>query len=189
MHKKPNAVMNELSVMTEHLSDYLLSDRLFKTISVPSTKGERLVKMTLGGMIERIAELEEHAPQGADEVIKEAKEALQQKKHTYADYFFEKLAQEVKSYTDSWNWFLQNCWENDSRCYSDYAAEVNIRLRLERLLVYVGEDQEVAVYRRRIRTLDERLRGIWQETNKPIIGKESNYPRVQYWWLYGHPRR
>ena len=187
MYNKPNAVINELSVMTEHLSDYLLGDRLFKTISVPSTKGERLVKMTLGGMIERIAQLEEGAPPGAAEVIHEAKQALQQKQHSYAHYFFEKLAQEVKSYTDSWNWFLQNCWENESRCYSDYAAEVNIRLRLERLLACAGEHQQVADSRRRIRTLDGRLRGIWQEADKPIIGKEGDYPRAQYWWLYGHP--
>ena len=44
--------------MSEHLQDYLLDERLYKTITVPSESGDRLIKMTIGAMLERLGQSE-----------------------------------------------------------------------------------------------------------------------------------
>jgi hypothetical protein len=97
------------------------------------------------------------------------------------------LGREAKSYTDSWNWFLQNCWEGDERCRLDYPQEVDLRLRLERLLAEGAGRPEMEDSRQRIRVLDERLRRIWSVADEPLTGSPERYPREQYWWLYGNP--
>lgn len=182
MHQSQETIAQELTAMTSHLSDYLLGDRLYKTISVHGTGGERLIKMTLGGMLERIAEL------GSTPESRAATAALEQAQRTMPDRFFEMLGREAKSYTDSWNWFLQNCWEGDAKCRSDYAQEVGIRLRLERLLEYGGEHAALADSRQRLRSLDQRLQAIWASGEGPLVGEAASYPQERYWWLYGEPQ-
>lgn len=189
MYKKTDTLRRELDAMIQQLEDYVLDQRLFKTITVFGTKSNRLIKMTLGGMLERISELEREG--GNNEIlslIDQAKEALKREQSRQRKGFVALLARETKSYTDSWEWFLQNCWEDDADCRADYAQEVSLRLRLERLLQYGGHHAELADSRRRVRLLDQRLSSIWQKSNTPIIGRRKDFPPDIYWWLYGQPR-
>jgi hypothetical protein len=184
--QNPETTRHELTAIAAHLEDYLLGNDLYKTITVTTPTGEYLIKMTLGGMVERMDELE--AQGGASDAVRQAREALERVKRMMPDRYYERLAREAKSYADSWNWFLQNCWEGEARCRADYAQEVETRLRLERLFEEGGEHADLAASRQRVRSLDQRLRDIWQEGNQPLIGDSSRYPREQYWWLYGSPR-
>ena len=97
------------------------------------------------------------------------------------------LARETKSYTDSWEWFLQNCWEGNANCRADYAQEVSLRLRLERLLQYGADYAELLDSRKRVRLLDQRLSSVWQKSDTPIIGTHEAFSPDTYWWLYGQP--
>ncbi len=181
----PETTRHELAAMVRHLEDYLLDNDLYKTITVTTPTGDHLIKMTLGGLLERMDEAE---TQGASDAAREAREALERVKRMMPDRYYERLAREAKSYADSWNWFLQNCWEGEARCRADYAQEVDTRLRLERLFEEGGEHTDLAAARQRIRSLDQRLRDIWQESGTPLLGDTSRYPREQYWWLYGRPQ-
>ncbi len=184
--QNPETTRHELTAIAAHLEDYLLGNDLYKTITVTTPTGEYLIKMTLGGMVERMDELE--AQGGASDAVRQAREALERVKRMMPDRYYERLAREAKSYADSWNWFLQNCWEGEARCRADYGQEVETRLRLERLFEEGGEHADLAASRQRVRSLDQRLRDIWQEGSQPLIGDSSRYPREQYWWLYGSPR-
>ena len=187
MHKKSDTIVRELDAMSHQLQDYVLEQRLFKTITVFGY-GPRLIKMTLGAIFERIAELEKLTSDSeAAQVVRQAKEALAREQRSQPTRFFKLLGREAKSYTDSWKWFLENCWEGNGECRSAYAQEVGLRLRLERLLKYAGNHAELAESRKRIRSLDQRLRTIWEESNTPIIGDKDQFPREDYWWLYGQP--
>ena len=188
MYKKTETLRQELDAMIQHLEDYVLDQRLFKTITVFGAKSNRLIKMTLGGMLERISELEREGENNEILLlIDRAKEALKREEGRQRKGFIALLARESKSYTDSWDWFLQNCWEDDADCGANYAQEVNLRLRLERLLQYGGHHAELAASRRRVRLLDQRLSSIWQKSNTPIIGSPDDFPPDAYWWLYGQP--
>lgn len=175
----------ELEAMGQKLDDYLLGDDLYKTITVHAPEGDRLIKMTLGGMLERIADLS--YAEVASPVVQQARAALDRARRAMPERYHSRLAREAKSYTDSWNWFLQNCWEGDGRCRADYALEVPIRLWLERLLEEGGDHQALADSRTRLRALDERLANIWEEGDAPVAGSADRHPRDRYWWLYGLP--
>lgn len=178
--------LTELSAMAQHLQDYLLGDRLFKTITVPGEPSDQLIKMTLGGMLERLSEVRRHGGAEAERVAQATEEALQLARRAMPDQFFHMLGREAKSYTDSWQWFLQNCWEGDGRCTSDYAQEVGIRLRLARLLDHGGDHPELAASRQRLDTLDQRLRAIWQPADSPLR-QDGDFSPDRHWWLYGRP--
>ncbi len=178
---------HELESMSDKLEDYLLDEELYKTITVHAPEGEHLIKMTIGGMLERLEELRAH--DASNPVIVLAEGALERAQTVMPDRYFAKLAREAKSYTDSWNWFLQNCWEGDGRCRSDYAQEVPLRLRVARLLDSAGERPELADTRARVRSLDHQLEEIWEESDEPVLAGATaeRYPVDRYWWLYGRP--
>ncbi len=185
MPHSTEAMLRELDAMSSHLQDYLLGNDLFKTITVHSSSGDRLIKMTLGGMLERLEEL--GAQVETSPILRQAQDALALGRRQTPDRFYQMLAREAKSYTDSWNWFLQSCWEGERRCRTDYATEVPIRLRLERLLAEGEGHPALDEVRARTRALDERLRALWQAEDEPLLGDPSQYPRERYWWLYGQP--
>lgn len=188
MSKKTNILIQEIEAMIQNLENYVLDQTLFKTITVFGSSSTYLIKMTLGSMLERIAELErEGESKPRLQLIHQAKNALNREESRQRTGFAMLLAREAKSYTDSWTWFLQNCWEEDNNCAADYAQEVGIRLRLEYLLQYGADYAELADSRKRVHLLDQRLRSIWKEDSTPIIGSPANFPPDTYWWLYGRP--
>lgn len=188
MGKKTEVLIQELDAMIQHLEDYVLDQDLFKTITVFGSKSNRLIKMTLGSVLERIDELERAGGNNERlQFIHRAKNALSREEVRQPQAFVALLARETKSYTDSWAWFLQNCWEEDADCAADYEQEVGLRLRLEYLLQYGGHHTELADSRKRIHLLDQRLGSIWKKSHSPILGSSAIFPPDAYWWLYGRP--
>ncbi|MCB0077542.1 MAG: hypothetical protein KDD73_08945 [Anaerolineales bacterium] len=183
---KTTELANDLLAMSAKMAAYLEGDELYKTVTVQGDGGDRLIKMTLGGMLERIRALRAHAPHNP--AIVTAEKALQEARSTQPDAYYARLAREAKSYAGSWNWFLQECWDNTDRCEDDYATEVPIRLRIAHLLEAGGTRPEMREVRQQVEALDRRLREIWQPTDHPVIRDGEQYDRSQYWWLYGEPK-
>lgn len=179
-----------LNSMIDKLPDYLEDDRLFKTITAYTPQGERLLKMTLGGIFQHIGALERVAldEEERDELAGLIAELAQARQRS-PEQFYKKLSRELKSYIDSWHWFLQNCWDGEANCAADYPQEIDLRLRVDSLLRAAGDHPSVAEGRQRIAALDEKLRAQWQP-GAFILGREEHdrYPESDYWWLYGRPR-
>lgn len=167
----------ELQAMTEHLQDYVLGDELYKTITVKSDSGESLSKMTIGGMLDRIATLE--ASGEAPDVVAAARAALAREQQSQSQNFNALLAREAKSNADSWSWYLQRVAEGEEQSIQDYPQETGIRTRLERLLEFGGQDSGLQTTRSRAASLDEKLKGMWQDGE----------PQSGYWWEQGKPRK
>lgn len=179
-----------LSSMVNRLQDYLEDDRLFKTITAYTPEGERLLKMTIGGILQRLEELREQPldPEQADELA-ELQREFERGRERNRDLYFKKLGRELKSYLDSWRWFLQNCWDGDNKCIAEYPQEVGTRLRIESLLEEGNGHPALQEGRRRVEELDARLRSNWV-AGEFVLADElaDRYPRDRYWWLYGRPR-
>ena len=123
MGKKTEVLIQELDAMIQNLEDYVLDQNLFKTITVFGSKSNRLIKMTLGSVLERIHELERAGENNERlQLIHRAKSALSREEVRQPQAFVALLARETKSYTDSWAWFLQNCWEEDADCAAGLQA-------------------------------------------------------------------
>jgi hypothetical protein len=166
---------DELQAMTANLQDYLLDGELYKTVTVKHATGEDLIKMTIGGMLDRIATLEENGE--TRDVVAAAKEAIAREQRSQPEAFWSLVAREAKSNADSWSWYLQRVEEGDEQAIRDYRFETGIRTRLERLLDLDNEQPTLNEARRRTATLDEKLQAMWQG---------STYS--DYWWEHGSPR-
>lgn len=179
-----------LESMVEHLDDYLDDERLFKTITAYPPDGERLVKLTIGAMLDLIDELQSRDLAAIhEEKLTELKQRAGRIRQQRSGAYFEKVAHELKSYADSWRWFLQSCEDGEQRCVTEYPDEVSTRLRIERLLDEAGDRPETTDQRRRIEKLDRRLRDIWSPGDFVLRDAPADaYPRDAYWWLYGRPR-
>lgn len=180
-----------LERMVDRLDDYLDDEQLYKTITVYPPDGERLVKLTIGAMLDHVDELRhEHDLTAAQRKrLTELTQTIGRIKQQRDDAYYRKLEREVKSYTDSWRWFLQTCEDGERRCVTEYPDEVKTRLRIERLLEEAGDRPEVAEQRRRVEQLDHRLRKIWSSGDFVLRDEPAEaYPPDEYWWLYGRPR-
>lgn len=170
--------IHELRAMTANLQDYVIDGDLYKTITVKGDHGESLIKMTVGGMLERIAELTESG--AATDVVTSAQEALAREQRSQPDNFWALVAREAKSYADSWQWYLQRLEEGDEQSLRDFKSEAGTRTRLERLLNLDEEQPTLNEARRRTAALDERLKAMWIDS-----GTGSG---TDFWWLHGMPK-
>ncbi len=188
--ESPAIALAILESMVNRLEEYLEDERLFKTITAYTPAGEELVKLTIGAILERLAELEQRTDLSEQERQKLAElvERVAEIKRHRPEAFYRKLAREVNSYADSWQWFLQSCEEGDRRCVQDYPFEVTTRLRIQRLLDEGEGRPELEAARRRVAELDRRLRRIWKPGSFVLRGQSpEQYPEERYWWLYGQP--
>lgn len=167
----------ELRAMTDQLQDYVLDGELYKTITVKGEQGESLIKMTIGGMLDRIATLE--ATGEATEVVAAAREALAREQRSQPQNFGALVAREAKSNADSWAWYLQRVSEGEEQSIRDYPQERAIRTRLERLLELGSNDPALQNSKSRAAALDEQLKSMWKATD----GSARN----GYWWEQGNP--
>lgn len=180
-----------LERMVARLDDYLDDTTLFKTITVYTPAGERLAKLTIGALLEHFDALQarEDLTDTQRQRLTELSRTAGRIKKERADAYYQRLARELTSYTDSWRWFLQTCEDGNRRCVTDYPDEVAIRLRIARLLEEAGDRPEVDAQRTRVRRLDERLRAIWEPGDFVLRdASPASYPRDEYWWLYGRPK-
>jgi hypothetical protein len=165
----------ELQAMTDHLQDYVLDGELYKTVTVKGEHGDSLIKMTIGGMLDRIAALEANSE--SLEVVGAAREAVAREQRSQPEGFTALVAREAKSNADSWSWYLQRVTEGEEQSIRDFPQEKGIRTRLERLLELGGNEPALQDTKSRTATLDRQLKEHWQ-------GNTTE----GYWWENGSPQ-
>ncbi|MCO6452117.1 MAG: hypothetical protein J5I90_15150 [Caldilineales bacterium] len=139
-------IASELIVMEQmasELDDYLLADQLFRQIVVDTPLGAQRPKMTLGGLYQRIEELESAADIGRNDRtrLRAVRDAWDMARNRFPDQFQEKLNRELVSYLNNWKYFLdQRGGQNPQRWREDYKVEIRNRRRVELIIRLLGPD-------------------------------------------------
>ncbi len=153
--------------MVEELPDYLARDELFRQLVVHTPWGDKLPKMTLGGLVERLKFLEEHADMLTPEErarVEAARRAYEDFVRTHRRQVEERLRREFKSFLRSWKWYLDELRENPEKI-ADYRQEVHNRRRLD-VLLEEAERWGFDLGRENIREMEEAdkwLRSKWPD--------------------------
>ena len=122
--------------MVEELPDYFARDELFRQLVVHTPWGDKLPKMTLGGLVERLKLLEENGDLLTPEErarVEAARRAYEDFVRTHRRQVEQRLRREFKSYLNSWKWYLDELRENPEKI-ADYRQEVHTRRRLDVLI-------------------------------------------------------
>lgn len=177
--------------MALELSDYLLGDRLFRQVVVKTPAGTQQPKMTLGGLLSRYQRLQYHANDldaGQQQQLSVVGAAIDEHRRVYRTQWVNFLQKELKSYLDSWRWYVDECIRRDG-CASTYPGEVWIRTRLALLLDEAAALSLATLTEQgHLRRLDSQLRSVWQEGSFLLDDTERGlYPADRYWWLHGLP--
>lgn len=186
----PRTDLEIVEGMVPVLEDYIINDEVYRTVIMPTSKGDQNIRMTGGDLLARLHRLhgerddlttaEQHrldsAQRKADETI-----------HSYRTRFHERLLREMKARLDSLRWFFDDCTGDRMRCRIEYPFEMRNRQRIEEILKQVGKDVP-ADLKSRLSRIDERIREfsapsafVWT----PRV--EKVYPRDTYWYLYMLP--
>ncbi len=159
--------------MVEELPDYFQRNELFRQLVVHTPWGDRLPKMTLGGLVERLRFLEQHL----DALTPEERARVEAARRAYEDFVRshrreveERLRREFKSFLGSWKWYLDDLRENPGKI-ADYRAEAHNRRRLS-LLIDEARRWGFDLGRENLRDL-ERL-DAWFRTTWPDLASEES---------------
>jgi hypothetical protein len=177
--------------MALELPDYLLGDRLFRQVVVKTPAGTQQPKMTLGGLLSRYQLLQHYASDldaGQQQLLSAVGTAIDEHRRVYRTQWVSFLQKELKSYLDSWRWYIDECVRRGG-CAGTYAGEVWIRTRLA-LLIDEAAILALATLTEQghLRRLDSQLRSVWQEGSFLLEDAQRDlYPADRYWWLYGLP--
>lgn len=176
--------------MVAELPDYFARDELFRQLVVHTPWGDELPKMTLGGLVERLAFLERHQHLLSWEErrrLEEARRSYEDCVHRRHAQVAERLRREFKSYLGSWRWYLDE-WRENPRKAADYWSEVHNRLRLSTLIAE-AERLGVDLGQENLETLEELdawLHGHWQPGSFGWQGHDaSDFNPEAHWYLYG----
>ena len=136
------AELIEAEHMSAELVDYLLSDRLFWQIVVETPLGTRRPKMTLGGLWERIENLDASESVGPQDSrrLTDVKESWNQARLLYPEQWRDKLNRELESYLQNWRYFMGLKQRDPEQWREDYEVELRNRHRVEELLRLLGSD-------------------------------------------------
>jgi hypothetical protein len=141
------AELIEAEAMAAELVDYLLSNRLFWQLSVETPLGSQQPKLTLGGLWERMKELEAASELGAGDRRRLAvvNTAWEDARRRYPPQFSEKLKRELESYLKNWRYFLDQYARDPERWREEYEVELRNRRRVELVLRLLGPDAPAGV--------------------------------------------
>ena len=189
-HDSPQVTLELAKAMVDVFEDYLLKDTLYQQLIVKTAAGDRMLKMSVGTLLEALQDLT--YAEEAGQLTSDQSQQLQELKSTvrllaarHGQAYRAKLVRELKSQLDSWQWFLQDCQEERARCRDEYPFEVRIRNRIALLMSELG-DAVPAELAARLEKLDQRLREMLVPGDFLLDkGLAPRYPREQYWWLYG----
>jgi len=178
--------------MADEMEEHLLGDDLYRQLVIRTPHGDRMPKMSLGAFLETLAALEEAAKAGRltvqqQQALTDVRQRFEELRRRFPTAYREKLARELKSNLDTWNWFLQECREDLQRCRDEYRFEVRVRNRIA-TLVDALEGHVPPQHAARLERLDAQLRRLLAPG--PFVWAkelEARYPRDRYWWLYGLP--
>lgn len=190
----PEQIEIDVSILQEmiaHLDDYLERDRTFMPIKVETPMDTRWPTISIGAVLSRLARVRAFADRLSDEqrqIVREVEEALDRVRRWYPERFREHALRELSSLTDSWRWFLDDCYEKEQGCAEAYPTEARTRTTMQLIIDYLGEDQVPWELIGKIEAQDHRLRMRFREGDF-IWPQElaSQFPRERYWWLYGKP--
>jgi len=183
---KPIDVEFELTAaraMLAELEAYLKSEVVFWQ-TAPNALGDRMPKLTIGGLLEALARAETAGAPG----VKSMRAELDEIKAQHLRRYLARAEQEAGSRLDAWSWYLDDYARKPAEVADYYANEVRARLKAEMLL---GELQPPSgqAERARAAALDERVRAafapgafIWDERLRKFFAPE------RFWWLYGRLR-
>lgn len=167
--------------MLAELEDYLKSDVVYWQVG-PNPLGNRMPKMTIGGLLESLTRAEAAGAAGIDAMRAE----LEIAKARHHARYLARAEKETHSRLDAWKWYLDDCQRARADAGDYYTNEVRSRLKAELLLGELeakGQGREV---RSRAAALDEVVRAawapgefIWDARLKPF------FPPDRFWWLYG----
>ncbi len=180
-------------LMLEEIEDYILSSEVFWPLSKRSPTGSPLPRLTLGGLLLTMDELEaQEEDMSPSQRIDHDKIRLQMEsmRLKWAVGLERKAAQELRSRLNLWRAYLYDIEERVDTA-DNYTVEVRHRVMFERLADISIRQPETISRVDEMRSLDFRLRSIFVPGAfiwDPRL--EAIYPRNPFWYLYGlpHPR-
>ncbi len=166
--------------MLAELEAYLKSEVLFWQ-TAPNALGDRMPKLTIGGLLEALARAEAAG-------VKSMRAELEEIKTQHLQRYLARAEKEAGSRLDAWSWYLDDYVRKPAEVADYYANEVRARLKAEMLLGEL-EPQRGQTERARAAALDERVRAafvpgafVWDERLRKFFAPE------RFWWLYGRLR-
>jgi hypothetical protein len=179
--------LDALTAMASNLTPYLYEDELFGHL------GNRLPKLTVGGLLMRLHQLQ-HLEDKLDseqrQDLHDARMNLDAARSEWAAHFEQKVLKEIESRLGSIRWYLDDCARDAAECYGGWRNEIEKRTIVQHLLneakrLEVLTDNikaEVAQVDSRLRQYFEPGEFVWD------AGLGEAYPQSDYWWLYGFAR-
>jgi hypothetical protein len=179
--------------MTDELEDYLKSDVLFWEPNRNRPGGELLPKLTPGGFLLALRHL--RTLQGRLRIeqidaLERAEQTLAKQKSQWRLRYGPKLARDLRSRLDTWDWYLEDLEKRPESAVIHYPREVETRAKIDLLLRDAHQiEWDADKKQQRLAALDERLRACfvpgdfcWLEALAP------GFPRDRFWYLWGRPQ-
>jgi hypothetical protein len=166
--------------MLVELEAYLKSDITFWQ-TAPNVLGDRMPKLTVGGLLESLIRAEAAGAGG----VPSMREKLKTIKAQHLDRYLTHAGQEAGGRLDAWSWYLDDYLRNPADTAGYYPNEVRARLKAELLLGELEAEGRGRAERARASALDGRVRAslkagpfVWDERLQRF------FPPDRFWWLY-----
>jgi hypothetical protein len=181
--------------MLDVFQRYLHSDELYRMTPVGLAGGnQEMVTLSIGIMLDLAESVDggtQGEPGGGAAPVRAALARFERLRAANSDEYADKLRRELRSNTDAWRWYLDDCTSGAGSCADDYPAEVRKRLRIHGLLAEaesrgIGVDAE----RLAVSELDDVLRQVFTSDGRAFCGPKGEaglFPEARFWWLYGRP--
>lgn len=186
----PSTDLEIVEGMLPVLEDYIIKDEVYRTVILPTSKGDQNIRMTGGDLLARLHRLHgEHDDLSTSEQqrLDVAQRTADETIRSYRTRFNERLLREMKARLDSLRWYFDDCGNDRMRCRVEYPFEMRNRQRIEEILKQVGADVP-AELKNVLSRIDARIREFAApDTFVWTARVEKVYPRDTYWYLYMRP--
>jgi len=167
--------------MLAELAAYLESDVAYWQ-TAPNALGDRMPKLTLGGLLEALV----HAEAAGSPETQSMRAELESIRSKRLERYVWHAEQEVGSRLDAWAWYLDDYARNPADVAAYYPNEVRARFKAELLLEELALQRRGEAQRRRAASLDERVRASFRAGRFVWDDRLQRFcPPDRVWWLYG----
>lgn len=186
----PNIDLEIVEGMIPELEDYIIKDDVYRTVILPTSAGDRNIRMTGGDLLARLHRLEgerDALTPAQQQRLDAAKTKANEIIYSLKTRFNNRLQREMKTRLDSLRWFFDDCSSDRQRCRVEFPFEMRNRQRIEEILKQLGKDVPEELMTA-LRQIDKRIREVAKPGGfiwSPRV--ESIYPRETYWYLYMLP--